>query len=104
MLKIINCNNENYINKLKRYLDSNEINTANRIKKVSKIIKEVKEGGDKSLLNFTKKYDKNNIKNIKEIEVSKNELENSIRLCSKDFLKSTKLAIQRIKSYQKITS
>ena len=101
MLKIINCNNENYRNKLKKYLDSDEINTSNRIKLVSKIINEVKEGGDKSLLNLTKKYDKNNIKNIKEIEVSKNELVNSIRLCSKDFLKSTKLAIQRIKSYQK---
>ena len=71
MLKIINCNNENYRNKLKKYLDSDGKNISNRVKLVSKIIKKIREGGDKSLLNLTKKYDKNNIINIKEIEVSK---------------------------------
>ena len=101
MLKIINCNNENYRNKLKKYLDSDGKNISNRVKLVSKIIKKIREGGDKSLLSLTKKYDKNNIINIKEIQVSKNELVNSVRFCSKDFLKSTKLAIERIKSYQK---
>ena len=33
MLKIINCNNENYRNKLKRYLDSNEKNTQIELRK-----------------------------------------------------------------------
>ena len=40
MLKIINCNNENYRNKLKKYLDSDGKNTSNRVKLVSKIINE----------------------------------------------------------------
>ena len=52
-------------------------------------------------MNFTKKYDNNDFKNIKEIEVSNKDFENSIKACSKEFLKSTKLAIKRIKSYQK---
>ena len=65
MLKIINCNNENYRNKLKKYIDNDAKNTLNRVKLVSTIIKEIREGGDKSLLNLTKKYDRNNIKNIK---------------------------------------
>ena len=38
MLKIINCNNENYRNKLKKYLDSDGKNISNRVKLVSKII------------------------------------------------------------------
>ena len=42
MLKIINCNNENYRNKLKKYLDSDEKNTLNRVKLVSTIINEIK--------------------------------------------------------------
>ena len=100
MLKVINCNNENY-EKNKKYLESDVLNSESKVKIVRKIIKEVKKGGDKSLINFTNKYDKNNFKNIKEMEVSNNELTKSLNFCTKEFLQSTKLAIKRIKSYQK---
>ena len=89
--------------KIKKYLESDVLNSESKVKIVRKIIKEVKKGGDKSLINFTNKYDKNNFKNIKEMEVSNNELTKSINFCTKEFLQSTKLAIKRIKSYQKIT-
>ena len=101
MLKVINCNNENYEKKIKKYLESDVLNSESRVKLVRKIIKEVKKGGDKSLINFTNKYDNNNFKNIKETEVSNTELTKSLKFCTKEFLQSTKLAIKRIKSYQK---
>ena len=101
MLKLVNCNNENYKKKLKKYIENDVLNSETRTELVRKIIAEVRKGGDKSLIALTKKYDKNNFKNIKEIEVSNKELENSLKLCSKEFLKSTKLAIKRITSYQK---
>lgn len=101
MLKVINCNNENYRKKLTQYLENDVLNSETRVKIVRKIIKEVKVGGDKSLINLTRKHDKNNFKNIKEIQVSANDLTNSLKFCTKEFIKSTKLAIKRIKSYQK---
>lgn len=101
MLKLVDCNNDNYKNKLKKYLENDVLNSTTRSNLVRKIIMEVKQGGDKSLINLTKKYDKNNFKNIKELEVSNKDLENSVKACSKEFLKSTMLAIKRIKSYQK---
>ena len=101
MLKVINCNNENYKKKLFKYLQSDVLNSETRVQLVSKIIREIKRGKDKSLINLTKKYDNNDFKNIKEIEVTKSELSNSLKYCSKEFLKSTRLAIKRIKSYQK---
>ena len=58
MLKLVDCNNDNYKNKLKKYLESDVLNSTTRSNLVRKIISEVKKGGDKSLINLTKKYDK----------------------------------------------
>ena len=55
MLKLINCNNENYRMKLKKYLEGDVLKSVTRVRLVNKIISEVKKGGDKSLMNFTKK-------------------------------------------------
>ena len=101
MLKIVSCNINNYKTKLNEYLENNILKSKSRINSVRKIINEVQKGGDKALLNLTNKYDNNNFKNIKEIEVSQKSIENSIKLCSKEFLNSTKVAIQRVRSYQK---
>ena len=56
------------------------------------------------MLSLTNKYDNNNFKNIKDLEVSKSEINNSINQCTKDFIKSTKVAINRVKNYQKIAT
>ena len=101
MLKIISCNNLDYREKLKKYLE-NDILKADKVSNsVKKIIAEVKKGGDRSLLSLTNKYEKNNFKNIKDLEVSKSEINNSLKQCTKDFIKSTKVAINRVKNYQK---
>ena len=67
MLKLVNCNNENYKKKLKKYIENDVLNSETRTELVRKIIVEVRKGGDKSLIALTKKYDKNNFKNIREI-------------------------------------
>ena len=101
MLKVINCNNQSYRKKLQNIVENDVLNSDTRTKLVRKIIQEVKKGGDNKLINLTNKYDKNDFKKIQDIQVSFEDLENSIKLCSKKFIKSTKLAIKRIKSYQK---
>ena len=85
MLKTVSCNIHNYKTKLNEYLENNILKSKSRINSVRKIINEVQKGGDKALLNLTNKYDNNNFKNIKEIEVSQKSIENSIKLCSKEF-------------------
>ena len=42
MIKILNCNNKNYINKLIKFLDRRRVEKNNDTKVVSKIIKDVK--------------------------------------------------------------
>ena len=101
MLKVVNCNNQSYKIKLQSLLKNDVLNSITRTKLVRKIIVEVRIGGDKKLINLTRKYDRNEFKTIKDLEVSNAEIEKSIKLCSKKFLKSTQLAIKRIKSYQK---
>ena len=101
MLKIISCNNLNYREKLKKYLENDILKADKVTSSVKKIIAEVKKGGDRSLLSLTNKYENNNFKNIKDLEVSKSEINNSLKQCTKDFIKSTKVAINRVKNYQK---
>ena len=101
MLKVVSCNTQNYKKKLKKYLEKDILRSTSRIDTVRKIINEVQKGGDRELLNLTNKYDDNNFKNIKEIEVSKKSIENSLKYCSREFLNSTKIAISRVKNYQK---
>ena len=105
MLKVVNCNNQSYKIKLQSLLKNDVMNSITRTKLVRKIIEEVRTGGDKKLINLTRKYDRNEFKEIKELEVSNAEIEKSIKLCSKKFLKSTQLAIKRIKKLsKKVTS
>ena len=101
MLKIISCDNLNYASKLKKYLEKDVLKSKKRIEIVRNIITAVKEGGDKALIKFTNKYENNNFKTIKEIQVSDALINNSYKHCSKNFIKSTKIAIRRVKNYQK---
>ncbi len=101
MLKILSCNKQNYKKKLNKYLENDILKSKKIIESVRQIINKVKSGGDKELLNLTNKYDDNNFKNIKEIEVPKKTIENSLQFCSKEFVESTKIAIRRVRDYQK---
>ena len=90
MLKIISCDNLNYASKLKKYLEKDVLKSKKRIEIVRNIITAVKEGGDKALIKFTNKYENNNFKTIKEIQVSDVLINNSYKHCSKNFKKKWK--------------
>ena len=42
MLKLVNCNNDNYKNKLKKYLENDVLNSTTRSNLVRKLIMEAK--------------------------------------------------------------
>ena len=101
MLRIVSCDNESYKNKLRKYLENTVLRSQKISNSVRKIIMDVKEGGDKSLLKLTNKYENNNFTNISQIEVPINQISSSLKYCSHDFIKSIKIAIERVKNYQK---
>ena len=76
MLRVVSCDNESYKNKLRKYLETNVLRSQKNSNSVRKIIMNVKEGGDKSLLKLTNKYENNNFTNISEIEVPINQISN----------------------------
>ena len=55
MIKYINCNKKNYLNKLKYYLSKRSSVDIKKLKIVDKIIKDVKKNGDKALAKYEKK-------------------------------------------------
>ena len=59
MLRIVSCDNESYKNKLRKYLENTVLRSQKISNSVRKIIMDVKEGGDKSLLKLTNKYENN---------------------------------------------
>ena len=101
MLKKINCTQFDYEKKLKNFVSEGVFEDKKRVKIVRKIIKEVRTNGDSALSKYTSKFDKKKIKSIKELLVSKKEIKEANKLCSKDFHKSINLAIKRVEKYQK---
>ena len=67
-------------------------------KSVEDIVNNVKKNGDKALISYTKKFDKVNLKSI---QVSQAEINNSTKYISKPLLSSIKKAIRRITTFQK---
>lgn len=65
---------------------------------VSRILENVKKKGDLALIYYAKKFDKVNLKNIK---VSRAEIENSTKQIPKKLLSSIRKTIQRITIFQK---
>ena len=59
MIKLINCNNKNYINNLKEFLEKRRSLDSPNSKLVLKIIKDIKNKKYKALLKYEKKYSKN---------------------------------------------
>ena len=74
MIKVLNCNNKNYINKLTKFLNLRRIGKNVDIKIVSKILKDVKKNKFKAVLKYEKRFSKN-----LEIRLSKNKINKSIK-------------------------
>ena len=65
------------------------------------IISKIKKSGDKSLLSFIKKFDNYNIKNIKNILITPNEIKKSYKYIDKYQLSNLKKSIKRIRDFSK---
>ncbi|MCY6482880.1 histidinol dehydrogenase [Clostridium aestuarii] len=95
MINIIQDNINEYIQIIK--------NRANTVQSdvsivVEKILKDIKVNGDNAVLNYTKKFDSQNITNLK---VSKEEIKNAYTKVDDEFVNALKLAKENIKSYHK---
>ena len=91
MIKILNCNNKNCINKLIKFLDRRRVEKNNDTKVVSKILKDVKKNKFKALLKYEKRFSKN-----KEIKLSKYNINKSIKKLDPKVKKAIDYAYSRI--------
>ncbi len=96
-MKILNSNNRNFDKSLESLL----LKRKNKIKtnsvSVIKIINDVRKNGDKALLKYEKKFNKNKI-----IVPNSNKIKNSIRLLDKKVKKAIDLAYQRIYKFHSL--
>ena len=91
MIKILNCNNKNYINKLIKFLDRRRVEKNNDTKVVSKIIKDVKKNKFKALLKYEKRFSNN-----RDIKLSKYNINKSIKKLDPKVKKAIDYAYSRI--------
>ena len=75
MIKIINCNSNNYKKKLITLLEKRRIGKENVSKIVSKILKDIKKNGNKALLKYERKFSKNS-----NVISTKNEINKAIKI------------------------
>ena len=101
MLKTIKCSNLNYQKKLNDYIINGNIESSKRTNIVSKIIKEIRHKGDSALIKYSKTLDKSKFKHAKDLIVTKREIKEAKKECSKEFKEAISIAIKRITNYQK---
>ena len=80
----------------KRKFDSYKLDIS-----VKAIIKKVIEESDEALISYTKKFDKFEVKDFKQLIVSKKEIDYAYAKTNLKTIKAIKHAYQRIKSYHK---
>ena len=91
MIKVINCKNKNYKNKLKIFLDRRRSGKIIDTSIVSKIIKDIKKNKIKALIKYEKRYSKNT-----KIRPTQREISQSIKTLDPKIKKSIDFAYSRI--------
>ncbi len=91
MIKVLNCNSKNYINKLVKFLNLRRVDKNVDTKIVSKILKDIKKNKFKAVLKYEKKFSKN-----LEIKLSKNKISKSIKKLNPNVKKAIDYAYLRI--------
>lgn len=86
MLKEIRYDNN--LKEIMEGLNSRKEGTNKKVdESVEEILKNVRENGDKALIEYAKKFDGFEIKNIEEIIASKEEIENGANLVGENFMR-----------------
>ena len=96
MIKVINSNNKNYLNKLNSLLEKRRSGKNKDTKIVTKILKDIKKNKTKALLKYEKKFSKN--KNIKS---TNNEINKAIRRLDPKVKKALDFAYNKILNFHK---
>ncbi len=91
MIKLINCKNKNYKNKLKFFLDKRRSGKIVDTSIVSKIIKDIKKNKLKALIKYEKKFSKNT-----KIKPTQKEINQSIKTLDPKVKKAIDFAFSRI--------
>ena len=99
MSKIIFQNSKSFQNNFLKILKKRELSDKAIDNTVEKIIDRVRKGSEKSLLELTRKYDKNPVTKFKDLVVSKNEINRAKSLISHNVIKALTKAASRIKNY-----
>ncbi|WP_432666893.1 histidinol dehydrogenase [Wukongibacter baidiensis] len=97
-MKIIDIKEDNYKEVIDSLLDRGEDDFTDVDKVVYEILNDVKMNGDKALIEYTAKFDKAQLKDIK---VTEEEIEEALQLVGDDFLKILEAAKENIESYHK---
>ncbi|MCF6149179.1 MAG: histidinol dehydrogenase [Candidatus Kuenenia sp.] len=99
ILKTWECNASLEIEKIKQSLDP--LNSSSNIRTtVLKIIRDVKKNGDKAITTYGKRFDKVHL-SPENFKVKEREIEDAYKYVSGKFIKSIRLAIKNIQTYQK---
>jgi len=96
MIKILDCKNSNYLSRLRSILESRKLKKNVNTDIVVKIVKDVKKNKQKALLKYEKKFSKN-----KKIQISKNDISNSIKKLKPKVKKAIDFAYDRILKFHK---
>ncbi len=91
MIKYINCNKKNYLNKLKYYLSKRSSVDIKKLKIVDKIINDVKKNGDKALAKYEKKFTNNSV-----IKVDNNVIKKLIKTLKPEVKRAIDFSYNRI--------
>ena len=91
MIKYINCNKKNYLNKLKYYLSKRSSVDIKKLKIVDKIINDVKKNGDKALAKYEKKFTNNSV-----IKVDNNVVKKLIKTLKPEVKRAIDFSYNRI--------
>ena len=98
MLKVFKFNNKNSLKSLKLFLDKRKSIQKKQTSAVSKIIQSVKKNGDKSVLNYEKKFSRVKLKSNK-ILFTKKEINKISKKIDIELKQSIDLAFNRIKNF-----
>lgn len=99
MIEKIKFSKENKENLFKLLIDRSSKEDLDKLKIVKNILKDIKNNGDKALLEYTNKFDS---KEIKDIRVSKEEIEKAYLKVEKEFIENIKEAKKNIEEYHKM--
>jgi|TARA_B100000131_G_scaffold81846_2_gene78809 histidinol dehydrogenase len=99
-MKITILSQSKISNEIKKIRKSQEEDFVKVNKIVSNIIKSIRKDGDRALLSYTKKFDKIEL-TLKELKLNKEIIKNSESQLPAALKKAMKLAIKRVKDYQK---